>query len=52
MAGYVVNDFNGLLDSQLDFWQTGWANAVLYIFWRDYRDIQICGNLNGGFVPK
>jgi len=52
LAGYVVNDFNGLLDSQLDFWQTGWANAVLYIFWRDYRDIQICGNLNGGFVPK
>ncbi|KAK0748886.1 hypothetical protein B0T18DRAFT_444879 [Schizothecium vesticola] len=49
LAGHVVDDFNGLLDQQLGFWHTGWGNEVLYTFWRDYRGIQICGNLNGGF---
>jgi hypothetical protein len=52
LAGHVVDNFNGFLDQQLGFWQTGWANEVLYTFWRDYRGFQICGNLNGGFVPK
>ncbi|KAK1753921.1 hypothetical protein QBC47DRAFT_403315 [Echria macrotheca] len=51
LQGGDVDAFNGLLDQQLGFWQTGWANYYYYTFWRDYRGYQICGNLNGGYVP-
>ena len=40
------------MDRYVGWWQTGWANEVLYSFWRDRRGYQICGNLNGGIVPK
>ena len=56
LPGNAVDVFNAILDQEYGAWRTGWVHlADVYgdlSFWRDWRGIRICENLNGGIISK
>jgi len=43
----TVDQFNGLMDSNVGFWKTGWLDSDAYnwSFWRDLVSTSFCTNL-------